>query len=1104
MEIARPQQKSGTTAAVSLYQQTMTLIEKLYSLPGFDFYMFPHGIDENTVISPFEVIWSCFRLGSPFCHLYNQLRPRKRLAVPDVPTLKPPYNNTCKKAVYEFIVACKAELQMEDKELFSISGLYKDDTNEFVKLVETISIVVQKIENSGLFPPPRPLPFLTPSTSGAGSKVPSDNRAKVVAEMLNTERQYSTDLEKLQHYQRELQSQNIVPRDMILQLFANLDELLDFQRRFLLQMEATLSLPPAEQRLGQLFIQNEQAFSVYIPFCGNYQLATTLAAENAALLSRCPEMDPVRDFASYLIKPVQRVCKYPLLFNELIKFTDADKYPYMQELSDGLAAIKRVTDLVNEEKRQEENRRIKADVFERVEDWKGLNTSEFGNLLLSDKFPMNNGEAEKDFELFLFENILLCCKDTNKKRKTKRGNKDEVTTAYALKGNIYIERVDSIADETSASQQRFQLKVFWRDGMDMESFVLRCRNQEQVNLWKGRLDGLLQVERMRKMSLRDASSYSRSTQLHPDITRGMTRGSASNKQAYDDDMAQQQQQQQQRPSRADPRFDARSPADMPSSVTRSKSNPNNYYAGAQNVASPYQSDLIPSPYHADPSVPSSRKSAPAPPKARGSTFSPDYNYERRPSRGRSSSPPPNGRIVRDTSPPPPMPPNVTSPQSSSYDMSYSERKRERSRSRPRNDENSSGAKGYGGSAPQIPLPDLPTGMILNGRLPPPPSAPLPPPPGGRRPSRSERAGYFDGAEEVSAFRASSRRGDFSPTSELPPSPPSSVPNSPIGQRKSSMLPPPIMTGRSLTSPYPLSQLANGQNEFPLPPSLQLPPAPRPAGRENGSSASSRENSMRNNYDSASSSSSSAAAAAGRPALSYGGGGAASFSGYDGFGTRPLGPVSRLVGEPQMYTRSNSTPDMGLSSRGGGGGRGGPPNMPLPPTPGMGSSTASARSLSSGLPYNLTTQNSSASMASAGSVNGSLASANSINNINNNSNNINPPQTPISGGAPSVRVKMHYGTDVFVVAVPASCTFPELQSKMERKVRMCGGAAAAAVSDGRRFRMRYRDEDGDFIAINDSRDVAMAFEASRVGGGAGGPASGGGGGGDRGFISLWIV
>lgn len=42
----------------------------------------------------------------------------------------------------------------------------------------------------------------------------------------------------------------------------------------------------------------------------------------------------------------------------------------MDELKDGLEAIKRVTDRVNEEKRREENRRVKKDVIERVEDWK--------------------------------------------------------------------------------------------------------------------------------------------------------------------------------------------------------------------------------------------------------------------------------------------------------------------------------------------------------------------------------------------------------------------------------------------------------------------------------------------------------------------------------------------------------------------------------------------------------------------------------------------------------------------------------------------------------------------------------------------------------------
>ncbi|KAI8816152.1 uncharacterized protein EV422DRAFT_591923 [Fimicolochytrium jonesii] len=519
MEIALPQRTSGPSTAVSLYQQTLSMIEKLYSLPGFDHYLFPNGVDayvaDPTSFAPFEIIWACFRLGTPFLHLYNQLRPKKRLSVPVLGEAGAPP----KKAVYEFLVACKSELHLQEKELFTISGLFKDDTNEFVKLMNTISIVVQKIEDMGLFPLPKPLPFALPSVRSTGG--PQDNRAKLLTEMLNTERAYAADLEKLQRYQRELQSQDVVPRDMLLQLFANLDELLDFQRRFLLQMEATLSMPPAEQHIGQLYITNEEAFTVYVPFCGNYHSAIQIATENAATLQRVPDMDPVRELPSYLIKPVQRVCKYPLLLNELVKYSDPATYPHMEELKEGLAAIKRVTDLVNEEQRQEENRRIKQDVLDRVEDWKDLDVNEFGSLLLSDRFPMNSGDAEKDFDLFLFETILLCCKDTAKKRKSKK-NID--TTSYQLKGNIYIDRIDSIMDECSAEEQRFQLKVFWKDGLETESFVLRCRNMEQVKLWKGRLDGLLSAQRMQRLSMKEATAnmYSRSMQVNPEFIRRMS------------------------------------------------------------------------------------------------------------------------------------------------------------------------------------------------------------------------------------------------------------------------------------------------------------------------------------------------------------------------------------------------------------------------------------------------------------------------------------------------------------------------------------------------------------------------------------------------------
>jgi hypothetical protein len=59
--------------------------------------------------------------------------------------------------------------------------------------MRTVTLVIEKIEKAGLFPPIRPLPFDIPSANQA----PTDNRSKLVKEMLETERSYIASLEKL-------------------------------------------------------------------------------------------------------------------------------------------------------------------------------------------------------------------------------------------------------------------------------------------------------------------------------------------------------------------------------------------------------------------------------------------------------------------------------------------------------------------------------------------------------------------------------------------------------------------------------------------------------------------------------------------------------------------------------------------------------------------------------------------------------------------------------------------------------------------------------------------------------------------------------------------
>lgn len=52
-------------------------------------------------------------------------------------------------------------------------------------------------------------------------------------------------------------------KDLVVGIFGNLGELLDFQRRFLIAMEATLALPFEEQRIGALFVSNVGLIIIY-------------------------------------------------------------------------------------------------------------------------------------------------------------------------------------------------------------------------------------------------------------------------------------------------------------------------------------------------------------------------------------------------------------------------------------------------------------------------------------------------------------------------------------------------------------------------------------------------------------------------------------------------------------------------------------------------------------------------------------------------------------------------------------------------------------------------------------------------------------------------
>lgn len=143
----------------------------------------------------------------------------------------------------------------------------------------------------------------------------------------------------------------------------------------------------------------------------------------------------------------------------LLKGASADTYPHYEELQLGYAASRRVTDTINEAQRRAENIAAVRNLEHRVEDWKGHNLANFGELLLDSVFRVTKSDVDRDYHVFLFEKIILCCKEapvlTNGKKLSKsnsyisRSKSTPITpsdtskdkTPLLLKGRIFLNNV---------------------------------------------------------------------------------------------------------------------------------------------------------------------------------------------------------------------------------------------------------------------------------------------------------------------------------------------------------------------------------------------------------------------------------------------------------------------------------------------------------------------------------------------------------------------------------------------------------------------------------------------------------------------------------------
>ncbi|XP_065444921.1 rho guanine nucleotide exchange factor TIAM2 isoform X4 [Chrysemys picta bellii] len=279
----------------------------------------------------------------------------------------------------------------------------------------------------------------------------ADRLRKVIQELMDTEKSYVKDLSCLfELYLEPLQNETFLTQDEMESLFGSLPEMLNFQKVFLETLEDgissssdfnTLETPSQFRKLlfslGGSFLYYADHFKLYSGFCANHikvqkvlERAKTDKAFKAFLDARNPTKQHSSTLESYLIKPVQRVLKYPLLLKELVSLTDNESEEHYH-LTEALKAMEKVASHINEMQKIYEDYGTVFDqlVADQSGTEKEVTELSMGELLMHSAVSWLNpfpslGKARKDLELtvFVFKRAVILVYKENCKLKKKLPN----------------------------------------------------------------------------------------------------------------------------------------------------------------------------------------------------------------------------------------------------------------------------------------------------------------------------------------------------------------------------------------------------------------------------------------------------------------------------------------------------------------------------------------------------------------------------------------------------------------------------------------------------------------------------------------------------------
>jgi len=164
-------------------------------------------------------------------------------------------------------------------------------------------------------------------------------RQATIKEILDSELSYCHDLKLIkQHFNDALLSNGLLSVQEVHTIFGNVGKLIDVSKKFISQLENHIKLVSEdgdehynEVKIGRLICESSAMFLAFETYCLHYNTAITLIEQlrkenllfNLFLQASLKDNAALRriDLKTFLMIPVQRIMKYPLLLKRLHKAT---------------------------------------------------------------------------------------------------------------------------------------------------------------------------------------------------------------------------------------------------------------------------------------------------------------------------------------------------------------------------------------------------------------------------------------------------------------------------------------------------------------------------------------------------------------------------------------------------------------------------------------------------------------------------------------------------------------------------------------------------------------------------------------------------------------